>query len=397
MENNARRIIKRIVSSLIGIGLSFVSFFAFILLLFFTERNILMPLLALFYISIIVFLVLWNRQHTKGIFFLLCIPVLSILSGWAVITYNNHIRAIPTVSEQHFPLYKYIPFDQDNILAKLGEASALQFFDNLPVLDGATALYPVYAAFAQAVYPEPPVAGFDELVAAFDESVLCSRTAGAFNNLLEGKADIIFCAEPSKEQLQRFYDTNMHVKLVPIGKEAFVFFVNTENTISNITAENIRDIYSGKIHNWKELGGINQRIKAFQRPQNSGSQTMLEKIMGDTGIEKPRRENVPYGMGDIINEVANYRNFSNAIGFSFLYFSTEMVQNDQIKLLSIDGIYPSRETIQNNTYPYSDVFYAIYIDRDDMNDHIIPFIDWILSEQGQELILKSGYTPIKSP
>ena len=122
---------------------------------------------------------------------------------------------------------------------------------------------------------------------------------------------------------------------------------------------------------------------------------MFEKIMKGNIIEEAQRENVPAGMGGIINQVANYRNFPDAIGFSFLFFSTEMVKNDQIKLLSIDGIYPSKETIQNNTYPFSDKFYAIYKNTEERNRNIDVFIDWILSEQGQELIQKSGYTPIE--
>jgi len=96
----------------------------------------------------------------------------------------------------------------------------------------------------------------------------------------------------------------------------------------------------------------------------------------------------------IINRVAVYKNFPNAIGYSFLFFSTEMVKNDQIKLLSVEGVYPSKKTIQDGTYPFSDSFYAIYVDTDDKNENIDLFIEWILSEQGQELIEKTGYVPI---
>ena len=121
---------------------------------------------------------------------------------------------------------------------------------------------------------------------------------------------------------------------------------------------------------------------------------MLKKIMGNVSIMEPRRENVASGMGDIINQVAVYRNFPNAIGYSFLYFSTEMVKNDQIKLISINGIYPSKETIQNNSYPFSDSFYAIFVEDDEKNENIELFIEWILSAQGQELIEKTGYVKL---
>jgi phosphate transport system substrate-binding protein len=110
---------------------------------------------------------------------------------------------------------------------------------------------------------------------------------------------------------------------------------------------------------------------------------------------EPSRENVPRDMGGIINQVAVYRNFPNAIGYSFLYFATEMVKNDQIKLLSINDIYPSRGTIQNNSYPFSADFYAIYTDSDEKNENIDIFIQWILSRQGQLLVSKTGYIPIR--
>jgi len=81
-------------------------------------------------------------------------------------------------------------------------------------------------------------------------------------------------------------------------------FINKNNIIDNLTIKNIQDIYSGKINNWKKLNGANQKIRAFQRPENSGSQTMLKKVMANIPVMQPRRENVSGGMGDIINQVA---------------------------------------------------------------------------------------------
>jgi phosphate transport system substrate-binding protein len=220
------------------------------------------------------------------------------------------------------------------------------------------------------------------------------RTPNAYNNLLERKADIIFCLEPSDAQMGQFNERGLNLKLVAIGREAFVFFVNKENSVNNLTIEDVQGIYSGKIRNWRRVNGANQSIRAYQRPKNSGSQTILEKIMGNVPVKKPKIDTIKTEMYQIINEVAAYRNFKNAIGYSFLYYSTEMVQNNQIKILSINNIHPSRETMQNASYPFSQNIYAIYIDDDNKNENIEPFIKWILSGQGQELISKAGYTPI---
>jgi phosphate transport system substrate-binding protein len=385
--------IKRrvIVAVIIGLVAGFLSFIAFIFLalIFPTQRLILGMLPAGFFLSLTAFLILWNIIKTKKVYLILTAPLICILMIITVIAYNVHIQEIPTVSEKNYE-YRYQPFAETNYLAKLYKKTNLIFTlsDNLPVLDGATALYPVYASFAQAVYPKKDSREIARLVS-------CSRTPGAYENLLQGKADLIFCAAPSDAQKNQFIESGLNLRLVPIGREAFVFFVNKNNIVDNVTIENIQGIYSGKITNWKELNGANQKIRAFQRPENSGSQTMLEKIMGNILIMEPRMEDIATGMGGIINRVAVYRNFPNAIGYSFLFYSTEMVKNDQIKLLSIDGVHPSRETIQNGTYPFSDSFYAIYIDDVNKNVNIEFFIEWILSEQGQELVEKTGYTPIR--
>jgi phosphate transport system substrate-binding protein len=115
--------------------------------------------------------------------------------------------------------------------------------------------------------------------------------------------------------------------------------------------------------------------------------------MADKIIMEPLKENVVGGMGGIIEQVAVYKNYANAIGYSFLFFATEMAQNDQIKLLSVDGIYPSKETIQTGEYPFIGPFYAIT--RGDETENMNKLVEWILSEQGQYLVERTGYIPLK--
>jgi len=330
---------------------------------------------------------MWNLVNSGKVYFVLLIPVMCIFSAAVLTGYQYLVSQIPVVRENDIPLYRYRPFSENNNLAKLDEESNLSLTYDLPVLDGATALFPLYASFAQAVYSMSEYKETKDLV-------LNSRTNGAYENLLQGQADIIFCAQPSQEQMELFLEEGKTLKMTAIGREALVFFVNIRNPVNSLTTENIRGVYSGKIKNWLDLHGQNQIIRVFQRPPNSGSQTILEKIMDGVPIAPPRRENVMADMGGIINQVAVYRNFSNAIGYSFLYFSAEMVINDQIKLLSIDGVYPSRETIQDNSYPFTNNFYAIYTESNTQNRNIELFISWILSRQGQELIQKTGYAPI---
>ncbi|MCL2175128.1 MAG: PstS family phosphate ABC transporter substrate-binding protein [Treponema sp.] len=387
MNIKNKKIAKIIISVLIGIILLIVSFFFFIIFAFSTIRTALWILLCLSFVSIILFLILWNAVNRKKEKLLLLIPAICLIIGIIITGHHIKVQKILTVSDEDIYRWNYTPFAKNNSLAKLDNESLFKIDNNLPILDGATALYPVYASFAQAVYP-------NDLDDYLDKYLMCSRTDGAYENLLQGKADIIFCAQPSQSQMQMFADNSLKLKMIPIGREAFVFFVNSENPVNNLTIDNIKGIYSGKIKNWRKLNGNNKSIKAFQRPENSGSQTMLRKITDYITLEKPRRENVTEGMGGIINQVAVYRNFSNAIGYSFLFYTAEMVKNDKIKLLSIEGVSPTRESIQDNSYPLSDNFYAIYIDNDNKSENTENFIKWILSRQGQYLISETGYTPI---
>ncbi|KIL43932.1 membrane protein [Jeotgalibacillus soli] len=114
--------------------------------------------------------------------------------------------------------------------------------------------------------------------------------------------------------------------------------------------------------------------------------------MGDIPLMEALKEDVITGIGGIIEETSSYKNDNNAIGYSFRYYSTEMVQYGDICLLKIEGVYPDKKTFRSDQYPISAEFYAIAAGSD--NPNVEPFIEWILSEQGQELVDKTGYVPM---
>ncbi len=293
--------------------------------------------------------------------------------------YFNYDDRIPSVT-QETEWYDYKPFLSNNKLAKLPEPATLRIAGKTPKLDGATALYPLYAAFVESVYD----------TSKFTCHV--STTPEAYSDLFEGRSDIIFCAAPSKEQRNEAEKRNIELELTPIGKEAFVFFVNAKNTISRLDVEQIRAIYSGKILNWREVGGKDESIRLFQRPEGSGSQTAFLRVMGDTPPLPPKMDDKRRMMGAIVREAADYKNYGNSIGYSFLYFCTSMVASNDIKLLAVNGVFPSKETIRDGSYPLSAPFYAIT--RGKPKGNAKAFIEWILSPQGQFLVEKTGYVAI---
>lgn len=323
--------------------------------------------------------------------------VILLVCGAMYDSYQNNILEIHEMEggwTEEVNLRDYEPFRENTLAKSLDENSSLSLQNNLPRLDGATALYPLYAAFARAAYPSAEYKVYDK-----DSVIICSKTSGAFDNLLDGTADLIFLAGISEEQRVQANERGLELKLTPIGKEAFIFFVNAKNSMLNLSTEDITGIYSGRITNWREVGGSNKKILAYQRPNASGSQTMLEKIMGDTPIiEAP--ENVYDEMYGMYMAVA-YKNHNNAIGYSFLYYIRDMIAENKIKFLSIDGIEPTATNIASGDYPFAHDFFAITVVRQHITDeekerveNTNKLIKWILSPQGQSLVEKTGYVPL---
>ena len=333
----------------------------------------------------------------------LWLALLAISIGCGVyVGFGLYNDSIPVMEDRDSLIYQYEPFAEGSKAVYLDEESTLKFEEPSIDMDGATALYPVYSAFVQAVYPEGK---YDIYDFKYNEDegygqVTCTGTIEAYERLIEGKTDIIFCAAPSKDQLALAEASGVQLHLTPIGREAFVFFVNSENPVEGLTVEDIQGIYTGRIKNWRELGGKNQKIRPYQRAENSGSQTALLRLMEGLPLMEPEKEDRISGMGGIITEVASYRNHKNAIGFSFRFYSTEMVENEQIRLLSLNGVAPTRETIRSGEYPISSNFFAVTASPigepapEETNGDLRAFIDWILSEQGQGIIELTGYVGV---
>jgi phosphate transport system substrate-binding protein len=285
-------------------------------------------------------------------------------------------------------LSAYAPFSEGAKTAKLDEEPTLQLNAPLPRLDGATALYPVYAALAEAVYDKDFFS---------PNLVLCTNTRNAYKAIMSGERDIVFAAIASKDQLAQARDAGKDLRFTPIGREAFVFLVASSNPVENLTYQQIRNIYSGKTANWKTLGWPDGgRIIAFQRPEGSGSQTGLQNVMGELPIQAPQP--LPdaglVGANSMMKQISvKGQGAQPAIGYSYRYYASAMYANHEAKMLSINWVEPSMENIRNGEYPFIVDFYAVTVGEPKGDSKL--FIDWILSPQGQKIIEKTGYTPIK--
>ena len=267
---------------------------------------------------------------------------------------------------------------------RLDGPASLKLSDPLPVIDGAKAVFPYYSGVVEAVYPED--IRFDSA-----DAYVYNNTPGAYERIVSGEDDVIIVAQPSDQQRAAAEAAGVELEFTPIMREAFVFFVPADNPVDGLAVEQIRDIYSGRITDWADLGAPELgQIVAYQRNEGSGSQTALEKLMGDTPLmEPPAEEDFMEG----IVTALEYRNTPNAIGFSFRWFVTDMM-NSGVKLLALDGVAPTEENIQNGTYPVFADVYAV-TRKEEENPNVRLLLDWMRSDEGQELVRRSGYVPVK--
>ena len=347
--------------------------------------NVILSFLFIVVLPCLILPLIWVKKRKKVVIGWLIFILIYLVSIGVNIGINKYNDSLVINTAPNIRVEEYLPFKEDSKIVKL-ENSSLKLNDNLPIVDGAAAVFPVYSAFVNAVYPKN--------IELYDDVFQYHNTVGGYNLLAEKQIDIFFGAYPSKEQREYAEECGTEFKYIPIGSEAFVFFVNKDNPVNNLTTEQIKGIYSGEITNWKEVGGKNEPIVAFQRNEGSGSQSMLKRFMGDTPIMAPPTEQVNDFMVGIIDQVANYKNKSNSIGFSFRYYVESIIRNPDIKMISIDGIEPTVENIKKGIYPITTNLYAVTYENNP-NENVNKLIDWILSDEGQSIIEQTGYVGIK--
>jgi len=260
--------------------------------------------------------------------------------------------------------------------------------ETLPRIDGSTVTIPLSEALVATLT--------EKTIEEVRPYVLHNKTHPAYLNLFQNKADLIFVTSPSQEESAEAARLGIDLDIVPIVSEAFVFLVNKDNPIDSLTLDQVQRIYKGEITNWKEVGGQDVAIRALQRPVNSGSQTgFLDLVMkGMTPMEAPVTWAIE-SMNELVDYVAQYDNEPDAIGYSYYYYVQNMEINPKVKILKIDGVYPSPENITNTSYPIRTAYYAVFRKNEVADSPVRKIVDYILSEQGQQLMEMAGYVKIK--
>lgn len=277
-----------------------------------------------------------------------------------------------------------------------------------PRIDGSTSALPLQVTLACEIFqihciwmydmlastlriaPSPGVRDIDKKNLV--QNIWHSGTHGSYTNLINGDVDLILVArQPSEDEEQAARRANVELEMRAVALDAFVILANVQNPVDSLGLEEIRSIYTGEITSWEQVGGQAQDINPYQRNRNSGSQELMERLImrGEAMIDAP--EMILEGMMGPINALASD---PLGIGYSVYFYATFIYPLEEIKLLAVDGVSPQADTIADRSYPLTTEVYAVIRADTAAEDSARTLYDWLLTEEGQMAIARSGYVPL---
>ena len=257
--------------------------------------------------------------------------------------------------------------------------------EDFPKLDGSTACIPLMAQMMA------DTTGIDLEVAQSGISV--STTAYAWENFglypdEEYTARMLVVYEAPDYVKEELKEANAQLEQKPIGRDALVFIVNENNPVKSLTRQQLKDIYAGKITNWKEVGGEDLRIQVINRDEASGTREAFRTIVMD-GTPFDRRSAVLSGTGQVRDVVSRSR---GAIGYISLGFVDSLNAKTSVKAVSVNHVEASEKTVASGGYPISrDLYFFV---KGAPSQQAQDYIDYVTSEKMDKQIREAGFIPV---
>lgn len=228
-------------------------------------------------------------------------------------------------------------------------------------------------------------------------SVTGGGTGTGLASLINGTVDVANASRQIKDEEIAQAQTNgiQPVEHI-IARDAIAVIVNPKNPVSELTLQQISDIYSGKITNWKEVGGEDRPIVRLSRETNSGTHVYFLETVLRLG---KKDDKTLFSMDTLLlpsseGIIAEVRDNPNAIGYDGLgYVPKDLKMIAIAKSAGEPFVLPSVETVNDKTYPIARDLY-MYTAGEPMGI-IKTYLDWILSPEAQEIVLQLGFVPIK--
>jgi phosphate transport system substrate-binding protein len=202
---------------------------------------------------------------------------------------------------------------------------------------------------------------------------------------------ILVARKPSPDEIALAKRNKVEMDIRPVALDAFIFLVNDKNPVESLTLDQIRSVFTGKVTSWRELGGKDEPIRAYTRERNSGSQELMDSLVLKGRKPIQVQERILYGMSDVIDRVASDE---QSVSYSVYYYEHVMMPNANNRLLAIDSVLPTSETIASRKYPLTAEVYVVTRKDLPSDSPGAKLRDWLLSADGQQLVASSGYVPI---
>lgn len=232
----------------------------------------------------------------------------------------------------------------------------------------------------------------NELYPNENTKLLTMLYTDAYESLMNGTVDVVLALKPTEEMNEYSKTTLNEVEMIPIAKDALIVMNNRYNPVKNIFSEQFRKIFSGEITNWSQVNGENREIIPYLNTSSYDSYFALRDILIEKSLLTPKFTLKLPNLANIMKAIGEYEDTSDsAIGYALFYQSETVLENKNIDILSVDGISPSVQSIETGEYPFTVDIYAIIRKDSAENSRARRLVNFILSEEGQNIIDKNGY------
>ena len=222
-------------------------------------------------------------------------------------------------------------------------------------------------------------------------SVVGGGSGVGFAALIDGTTDIAMASRSIKfSEKQKLSDAGKAYKEVKIGFDALSVIVNPQNKISQLTREQLEGIFTGKIINWKEVGGEDMKIVVYSRESSSGTFEFFKEHVLKNKNYASSIMMMP-ATGAIVQSVSQTKGAIGYVGLAYIENNVKALKVSYDKGKSF--ITPSMATAKDKTYPITRPLFYYYLSTSEKN--VKPFVDFILSSEGQKILEQVGYVPLQ--
>jgi phosphate transport system substrate-binding protein len=260
-------------------------------------------------------------------------------------------------------------------LAGIASFAPAQAADKI-VIEGSTTVLPIAQKAAEVFMDKNP---------AVDISVRGGGSGVGIASIIDGSCDIGDASRPMKDaELQKAADKGKDPKVHVVAMDGIAVIVNPSNSMNALTKKQVRDIFTGAVSDWSEVGGPGGKIVAVSRDSSSGTY----EAFGELALEKKKVR------PDALMQASNQAVASvvaktpGAIGYVGLGYIT-----DSVKAVTIDGVVASKETVLSNKYPLSRPLF-MYTNGEPKGT-VKAFLDYVLSAEGQKIVDEEGFVALK--